>query len=378
MELLKNWLEKLGGGDADSVLILYVSLVIIAVILFNFVLRRVLSRLERESRRTVTPWDTAIITAARRPVSLLAWVVGLAFVGEIIAAQKEIPILAAIPTIRTVSVIACFGWFLTSLIDQAQNVILQQRIQRGETADRTTIDAVGKLLRISVLIVAVLVGLQSLGFSISGALAFGGIGGIAVGFAAKDLLANFFGSLMIYFDRPFAIGDWIRSPEKQIEGTVEEIGWRLTRIRTFDKRPLYVPNAIFTQITVENPSRMSNRRINETIGLRYDDIGVVKEVVADIRAMLLAHPEIDQEQTLIVNFNQFNEFSLDILVYTFTRTTVWVDFHVVKQDVLLRIADIIAQHGAEIAYPTRISLSRPLPPLPQAPQPQEQSGGPAR
>ena len=90
-------------------------------------------------------------------------------------------------------------------------------------------------------------------------------------FAAKDLLANFFGGLTIYLDRPFAVGDWIRSPDREIEGTVERIGWRLTLIRTFDKRPLYIPNAVFTTIAVENPSRMHNRRIYETIGIRYDD-----------------------------------------------------------------------------------------------------------
>lgn len=186
-----------------------------------------------------------------------------------------------------------------------------------------------------------------------GVLAFGGIGGIAVGFAAKDLLANFFGGLMVYLDRPFAVGDWVRSPDQEIEGTVEEIGWRLTRIRTFDKRPLYVPNSVFTQITVENPSRMSHRRIYETIGVRYDDLAKVAPIVEDIRAMLRSHPEIQQDQTMIVNFNQFNASCLDIMVYTFTRTTAWVHFHAVKQDVLLRIADIIAAHGAEIAVPTR-------------------------
>ena len=184
-------------------------------------------------------------------------------------------------------------------------------------------------------------------------LAFGGIGGIAVGFAAKDLLANFFGGLMVYLDRPFVVGDWVRSPDKEIEGTVEEIGWRLTRIRTFDKRPLYVPNGIFAQIAVENPSRMSNRRIKEIVGVRYDDVGKVAAIVADIKDMLRAHPEIDQQQTLIVNFDQFSSSSLDILVYTFTRTTVWVSYHEIKQDVLLKIADIVAGHGAEMAFPTR-------------------------
>ena len=102
-------------------------------------------------------------------------------------------------------------------------------------------------------------------------LTFGGVGGLIVGLAAKDLLSNFFGGMMIYFDRPFKVGDWIRSPDRQIEGTVERIGWRMTIIRTFDKRPLYVPNSVFSSIVVENPSRMLNRRINETFGLRYQD-----------------------------------------------------------------------------------------------------------
>lgn len=185
-------------------------------------------------------------------------------------------------------------------------------------------------------------------------LAFGGVGGIAVGFAAKDLLANFFGGLTIYMDRPFVVGDWVRSPDKNIEGTVEHIGWRLTRIRTFDKRPLYVPNATFSTISLENPSRMTHRRISETLGVRYSDIAQVRSIVESVRQMLIEHPEIDDTQTLIVNLNQFSESSVDLMVYTFTKTTVWVKFHEVKQDVLLRIADIVEQHDAKLALPTTV------------------------
>ncbi|MDR0716777.1 MAG: mechanosensitive ion channel family protein [Azoarcus sp.] len=371
MEQLKYWLENLTGGDAMTMLALHILLIVCAVGVFNYVSRRVLARFGRESAggAAETQWNQVLALAARRPLSILAWVVGISFMGQIVQARTDAAILAVVHPVRTIGVIACLGWFLLRLIGNAKDAIIRRRIARGEEVDRTTVDAIGQILRISVSITTVLVALQSLGFSVEGVLAFGGIGGIAVGFAAKDLLANFFGSLMIYFDRPFAVGDWIRSSEKQIEGTVEDIGWRLTRIRTFDKRPLYVPNSVFTTITVENPSRMSNRRINETIGVRYDDIGVVTDIVEDIRAMLRAHPEIDQEQTLIVNFLQFNEFSLDIMVYTFTRTTVWIDFHEIKQDILLKIAEIIANRGAEIAYPTRISLSRALPPDEKKPAP---------
>ncbi|WP_286845492.1 mechanosensitive ion channel family protein, partial [Spongiibacter sp. UBA6593] len=181
---------------------------------------------------------------------------------------------------------------------------------------------------------------------------FVGIGGIAVGFAAKDLLANFFGGLMVYLDRPFSVGDWIRSPDKNIEGTVENIGWRQTRIRTFDQRPLYVPNATFTQISVENPSRMLNRRIYETIGVRYDDAKHIPAIISKVREMLANHPEIDTRKTLIVNFNSFNASSLDFFVYTFTKTTQWVKYHEIKQDILLNILEIVHELGADVAYPT--------------------------
>ena len=100
---------------------------------------------------------------------------------------------------------------------------------------------------------------------------------------------------MIHLDRPFKVGDWICSPDKQIEGTVEEIGWRQTRIRAFSKRPIYVPNSIFMHIVVENPSRMSHRRIYETIGIRYDDIHAIAAIVDDVKKMLMNHEEIDKK-----------------------------------------------------------------------------------
>ncbi|WP_341743679.1 mechanosensitive ion channel family protein [Azonexus hydrophilus] len=353
MQQLDAWLSRLTGGDATLTLVVQVFLVVSVVVVGNFLLRRLLDRLAARTAQTANPWDEALVNAARRPLPLLAWIVGLAFAARIVQSEADAPVFEAVGPLRTIGVIGCLTWFLVRLIANMQAAIMQRQLERGEAVDRTTVDAIGKLLRVSVLITATLVGLQSLGFSISGVLAFGGIGGIAVGFAAKDLLANFFGGLMVYLDRPFAVGDWIRSPDKAIEGTVEDIGWRLTRIRTFDKRPLYVPNSIFTQIAVENPSRMSHRRIKEYIGVRYDDMGVVARIVDDIKVMLRAHPEIEQTQTMIVNLDTFGPSSVDILVYTFTRTTNWIAYHEIKQDVLLKIADIVSAHGAEIAFPTR-------------------------
>ena len=157
---------------------------------------------------------------------------------------------------------------------------------------------------------------------------------------------------MIYLDRPFTIGDWIRSPDREIEGTVESIGWRLTVVRTFDKRPLYIPNSVFTTLTVENPSRMSNRRIKETIGIRYQDANKMGEIVAEVKSMLEQHDEIDTSQTLIVNFNAYSASSLDFFIYTFTKTTNWIRYHEIKQDVMLRIIQIVHSYEADFAFPT--------------------------
>lgn len=333
--------------------VVQVFIVVFIALVASYIQRILFKRLQRKLERTQNPWDDALINAMQRPLTLLIWILGISLATDIIYRETGTGLFGAIGPVRDVSIIATITWFLLRLVNNFQANIIRRQQQTDVSYDRTTLEAMSKLLRASVVITAALVALQTLGFSISGVLAFGGIGGIAVGFAAKDLLANFFGGLMLYLDRPFAIGDWIRSPDRDIEGTVEHIGWRLTRIRSFDKRPIYVPNSVFATIAVINPQRMTHRRIYETIGIRYADLDRMESIVSSVHAMLEQHPAIDASQTLMVNFTTFGPSSCDFFVYTFTRTTVWTEFHAVKQDVLLKIAAIIAEQGAEIAFPTR-------------------------
>ena len=331
--------------DKSDVWIVKIFGVIFIALTLDFIQKRILKRIQARLEQTTSPWDDAFIHALRKPLTLLIWLLGLSFASEVAGFESA-------NLIGEVSIILVIAWVLTRFIQFVEENILKQNEIIGKPVDQTTASAITQLLRISVLITALLVVLQTLGVNISAILAFGGIGGIAVGFAAKDLLANFFGGMMIYLDRPFSIGDWIRSPDKNIEGTVEKIGWRLTIIRTFDKRPLYVPNSVFANISVENPSRMSNRRIYETIGVRYEDVDKLPAIVEDVKTMLREHPEIDQDQTMIINFDSFAPSSLDFFVYTFTKTTEWIKYHEIKQDVLFKISEIIAKHNAEIAFPT--------------------------
>lgn len=343
--------------------LLQVFTVVLCVLLFNFFQKRFLKRLKERLEKTDNTWDDAFVDALSKPLTLIIWIIGIAFAAQIVQEETKAQIFNAFQPARDVGVITCLTWFLVRFFSNAENNILRLAESRGKPIDKTTADAITKILRASVIITAVLITLQTLGFSVSGVMAFGGIGGIAVGFAAKDLLANFFGGLMIYLDRPFKIGDWIRSPDREIEGTVENIGWRLTTVRKFDKRPIYIPNSSFTSITVENPSRMSHRRIYETIGIRYEDASQMRSIMEEVKTMLREHDEIDTTQTLIVNFNSYGASSLDFFVYTFTKTTEWIHYHEVKQDVLLKIYDIIVSHGADVAFPTttlNTSESSPL------------------
>ena len=360
LDFFQNWLQSLGLDPAATSLTTQVFIVVLAVLAVNLTLGIVFGQLLKHARQTNLVWDDAALEALGRPLRLLVWLLGLAFAADMVGAHTDAPIFEAVDPIRKTGVIALMAWMITRLIRNTERSLVAHREQSGKPTDQATVSAVAKLLRLSVIITAVLIAMQTLGFSVSGVLAFGGIGGIAVGFAAKDLLANFFGAMMIYFDRPFIVGEWICSPDKEIEGTVEEIGWRLTRIRTFDKRPLYVPNSAFASIAVENPSRMSNRRIKETIGIRYEDAEKMEEVIWRVKQMLREHPDIDQNATLIVNFNCFAPSSLDFFIYTFTKTTNWIEFHEVKQDVLLKIIEIISGVGAEFAYPTStLHIARP-------------------
>ncbi len=349
LSLLEGPLMGIGVSPVAVLRGVELFVIVLLTVFGSYFVRRFIRTLKTRAEKTQSQWDDTFFAALQGPARTLVWVVGLTLALE--RASVGLDIEAIFAPLRSALVIATLTWALIRFVDRVQRRMMHD--PKTDDLDLTTVEAIGRLIRITVLITSGLIMLQTLGFSVSGILAFGGLGGIAVGFAAKDLLSNFFGGLMIFLDRPFGVGDWIRSPDRDIEGTVESLGWRLTTIRTFDKRPLYVPNATFLSIAVENPSRMSHRRIYETIGVRYDDADQIQVVVDRVKKMLEQHPDIDSSQTLMVNFNQFGPSSLDFFIYCFTNTTVWTEYHMVKEDVLLKTYDLITELGAEVAFPTQ-------------------------
>ena len=365
-----DWLTGLGGVLIEAAI--ETALMVGALFLWTRLLRLFL----RRARISESIWDDAILRAVRPPITAYIAGFGLSIVADTVFGEYLRRELVGGESFRLALLVFCLFWLAyRGLSEAGREAKLQEKrlLRIGKTAaeiDANAIFAVTRILRMAVIVVAALTAMETAGVSISGLLAFGGLSGIILGLALKDVLSNFFSGFLIYWERPFSLGEWIRCPAANIEGVVEEIGWRTTRLRSFDKRSLFVPNSILTENVVENPDRMTNRRIFETFGVRYEDLDKLPSILKDARAMLAAHPEIDPDHIQMTNFDKYDDSSLNFFVYVLTRTTKWKKYHEVKEDVLFQIAAIVGRYGAEFAFPTRTVHHRtdpPPPPPPNAP-----------
>ena len=306
-----------------------------------------LNKLSKHLDSTKTQIDDYFVDALSAPLKVLVWYGWIYF--SMLQLKVDFPALGQITEYIDITPIVILAWGILRLISSIEKVMLE----REAKVDKDSIRLFTRLIKIAFVFVFVLGFAQYFGYSVSSILTLGGVGGIVIGFAAKDMLANVFGGLMIQMDKPFSTGDWIRTTDKSIEGVVEKIGWRMTRIRTFNKNPVYVPNGIFATIPIETPSRMTNRQIHAIIGIRYDDIAQMQSIIEKVEKLLADHEHIDHEEPCRVYFDLFNASSLDFVIWAFSSVTDSSEFKKIKGRLLLDVADIIAEHGAEIAYPTQ-------------------------
>jgi MscS family membrane protein len=346
---LRTWLTS---HYAIGENIAFTFLVILGVLILNYSISRLLNSFIRRAESAGNIWQDAVLESLDPPLRGAIWIVGLTLAVGFLTRGGGFTLLSqAFPPARDIAVIAVIVWFLLRAVARIETGLQAHARRRGQEIDPTAADAIGKLVRAAIIITAILVAMQTLGFSISGILAFGGIGGIAIGFAAQGLVANLFGGLTVYASRPFKVGEWIVMPGTEVMGEVQNIGWRATRVMGFDRRPFYVPNALFNTAVLINHSRMTARRIQETLNLRYRDIDRVEGVVADVNRMLSEHSGIEHD-FFVFRFDSCGEFALKLFLYAFTVTTSYDEYMKVKEDILLRIAAIVREHGAELAVPT--------------------------
>jgi MscS family membrane protein len=322
------------------------ALLVLAVIT-HIALGIILKQITKHSSNTKTQLDDHLISAISAPLKLLIWYGWLYF--SLVELTSEIPPLSQIVSYIVIAPVFILTWGILRLISNTETYMLNKE----GSIDKDSVRLFTRLTKILFVFAIILGVAQFYGYAVSSILTLGGVGGIVVGFAAKDMLANIFGGLMIQMDKPFSTGDWIRTTDKSIEGVVEKIGWRMTRIRTFSKNPVYVPNGIFATIPIETPSRMTNRQIYEVIGIRYDDIAQMESIIEKVQELLAKSKNIDHKEPCRVYFDVFNASSLDFVIWAFSSSTDATEFKTFKGRLLLDIAQIISDHGAEIAYPTQ-------------------------
>jgi MscS family membrane protein len=262
-----------------------------------------------------------------------------------------LPLVAIAERLGRMLSIVLVGWFLWRLIDGFSVYAMSRAQKTDSTLDDQLVPFVSKTLKLFLIVTGILVIAQNLGYSISGLVASLGIGGIAVAMAAKDTIANLFGSVMLLVDRPFAVGDWIKT--SQFEGVVEEIGFRSTRIRTFARTLVNVPNSILANMVIDNIDARSKRRIKMRIGVTYDtNTEKMQQAIAGIEKILAEHPDVDQEFSL-VKFDNFEDSALSIFLYYFSKSKEWAVYLQVRQEVNMQIMQLLESLGLEFAFPSR-------------------------
>lgn len=330
-----------------AVLVLFASLVARRMLIGTFH-----ALVGKIASRTETMLDDVLLEASERPAGYLLMLIGILLTIHILQPpEKVFPIVGLLDQVGKVASILIGMWFVWRLIDGLA-AYFSARARRTDSAlDDQLVPFIAKTLKIFLVLTAVLVIAQNMGYSISGLIASLGIGGIAVAMAARDTIANVFGSIMILVDRPFMVGDWIRTSE--FEGVVEEVGFRSTKIRTFAKTLINVPNSHLANMVIDNIDARSVRRVKMRIGLTYQTTPTqMRTAIEGIERILAEHPGVDQDYKL-VKFDEFEDSALSIFLYYFSASKVWEEYLQVRQEVNMQIMELLESLGLEFAFPSR-------------------------
>ncbi len=248
-----------------------------------------------------------------------------------------------------VALIIITAWILYNLIDTCVFEVINRKLKFE--LDKIIIPFLTKVLRFIVIALAVTIIIQEGGYDITALVTGLGLGGLAVALAAKDAVANVFSGFIIITEKPFTIGDWIYTPS--VEGTVEDISFRSTKVRTFARALVTVPNSTLANEAITNWTRMNKRRVTFHLGVTYTTPREkLEKCIEKIKDLLHDNPEIDQE-TIFVTFDRYNDSSLDIFLYYFTVTTAWKKHLLVKEKINFKIMEILENEGVSVAFPSR-------------------------
>ncbi len=355
---VQPWLNKLYSGRWSE----YVSMMVFGIPLANIVaailaflflilLRTlfsnfIVSALLRITARTQTDLDDMVVRALRDPLRFFFIVLGLRVFFQLIFLETHwIKMFLDAMTIYTVF------WAVYAMTAVVRKLLYRYSSAHDHLSYELT-NFLVRILRIFIVLLGLMAILYNFGINVTAFFASLGIGGLALALAAKDTAANLFGSVALLIDRSVKVGEWIKVAG--VEGTVEDIGMRTTKIRTFEKSLIAIPNATVATHPIENYSRRGIRRIKITIGLTYGTPHeTIEAILDDLRVLLRTHPDVAQNEIQLVHFHAFNASDLGIMLYAFATTSEWKSYLQIREAIHLNILHIVQSHGADFAFPSQ-------------------------
>ena len=360
-EVVTVWRAGVGGVDLGHVLTA-LAVFILFLLLRRFLARILIDFLRRFTKRTRTEIDDAVLTALEAPLRFLFVVMGFYAASQVAPFPSEVELFLG-RAVRSLIAFTIF-WSLYRLVDPLAYLVDRLTLVMGSRGLRDSLrDFFAKIAKFAIACLGVVAVLEEWDFNVAALLGGLGLVGMAVAFGAQNLISNLFAGLNIFLDHIFEQGDWIRTPD--VEGTVESIGFRTTKIRRFDQSLVTIPNSLLTGKALINFSRMSHRRIWWTIGLEYrTSIDQLRAIVEAIRTHVYEGEDFETDPgrvTTLINVDSFGDSSVDIMLYCFTKTKAWGEWMGVKEALLYRIKQIVEENGASFAFPSRSLYLETLP-----------------
>ncbi len=303
--------------------------------------------LQQLTKLTDNYYDDRIISALKAPIRFAFVLVGIHLFFLIIFKENMV-----IKNILNTLIVYDIFWAILSIAEALRSLAHKFAGRFSSDLSKEVGNFMLTILKILISGVGLGAMLQVWGINVTALVASLGIGGLAFALAAKDAASNLFGSFSLLADKSIRIGEWIKV--NGVEGTVEDIGMRTTKIRSFGKSLITVPNQIVANNPIENFSRRGVRRIKMRIGLTYDTSSQqMHKIVEEIKYMLHSHEHIAQKETLLVNFESFGDSALNVFIYTFTSTANWGKYLDVREDVHFKIMEIVEDNGSSFAFPSQ-------------------------
>lgn len=356
-EVVSVWQNGFMGVDVGKII------VALAILSFFLVLRGVLSKyilntLHRWTEKSNTDIDDKIIDALSPPIRFIPIILGVFFAAQ--ALQLEGMLVVFVTRVIRSMIAYTIFWALYRALKPIRR--MSRALEKALTP--TMMDWIFKFLRVAVMFIGAAVILEIWGIAIGPLLAGLGLFGAAVALGAQDLFKNLIGGITVIAEKRFHPGDWIKV-DGIVEGTVEEVGFRSTRVRRFDKAPVYVPNSELSDAVVTNFSRMTNRRIYWKIGVTYSTTKEQLIIIRDaITEYLATHDDFEKPPKVatFVRIDSFNDSSIDFMIYCFTKTTNWGEWLAIKEEFALFIKDVVEDKASTgFAFPSQSIYLESLP-----------------